>query len=161
MGRTELIVALIALVASGGCKDDSSALDEAFRALQGSDASRAIALVEPYRATLDPQSAEYGDATLLYCEALASTAPERVEVVLGELAESRPSDVDAREWDRMAAILQERGKFEVAAHFTHAGLLRWPEDPRLVERIDALRAIAANGGQTGLMEALRGLGYFN
>ncbi len=59
----------------------------------------------------------------------------------------------------MAAILQERGQFEVAAHLTHAGLLRWPEDPRLVERVDELRNIAANGGKTGLADALCGLGY--
>jgi hypothetical protein len=142
-----------------GCGADASPLDSAFGALQAKEPRRAIALIEPYRATLDVSAEAYRDATLLYCEALALTTPDEVMPTLVSLAEAQASALTPRDWDHVVAQLQQARSLDHAARLTHEGLVRWPNDERLTKRIDELLKIEANGDNAGLSATLRGLGY--
>jgi hypothetical protein len=144
-----------------GCGADSSPLDTAFSAVQAKDPSRAIALIAPYRASLDVTGEAYRDATLLYCEALALTDPDEVLPTIVSLAEVQTSALTPRDWDHVVVQLQQARLFEHAVRLTHEGLARWPADERLTKRIDELRRIAANGANEGLSATLRGLGYLS
>lgn len=159
--RTTLTLLAIALslplVACNGAEADPMQAAEA--ALQGGDSAQAVTLLQGHVAGLDRASAEYREATILLCSALAEKQPTEAKDTLLKLAEAQPQGVTPRDFKDVQSYLQTHGHFSEAVDVMDNGLKRWPDDATMLKVKDVLIAAIQSVGDEEATAKLKGLGY--
>ncbi len=152
-----LALALPLVSCNGGATADPMSAAET--ALQAGDSSKAVALLQKHVAGLDASSADYREATLLLCSALAEGAPKEASAKLLSLAQQQPEAITAKDFRDVQSYLQTHGHYLEAIDVMDAGLKRWAGDPLMLEVKDRLLAAVQNAGDAAATAKLKGLGY--
>jgi hypothetical protein len=160
MRTTSILLALalsLPLVACNGAEADP--LRAAEVALQGGDSARAVKLLQGHVQGLDQASAEYREASILLCSALAERQPGEAKDTLLKLVEAQPAGVTSKEFKDVQSYLQTHEHFSEAIDVMDAGLKRWPNDETMLKVKDVLIAAIQSAGDEEATAKLRGLGY--
>lgn len=153
--------ALAAFFCLACCGHDTArdAMGDAEIALQAGDSAKAVSLLKAHVTHLDKAGAEYREATLLLCNALAESKPEEAKNILLELTATQPKAVTPRDYRDVQSYLQTHAHYSVAVDVMDAGLKRWPGDATMLEVKDILIARIQSVGDEAGMIKLKGLGY--
>jgi len=156
MKRLALVLAL--LPACGGA--DPKALTDAGAArLNTGDASGAVAKLDLALTRMAPGDPDFLRASLLLCQALAQTSPERAQEQFLLLARAQVDVVKEADYALVADEMLRAGAIEPAAAIAEAGLKRFADSTAMKALRDRVGDAALRSGDRRSLENLRGLGY--
>ena len=154
-----LLTIALALPLLSSCSGDAVALtDQGYAALNSGDAAGAASKFESALAKLKPGEEGYLRAKLGHVEALIETEPDRAKQEFLDLAGSAGT-LGAEHFRTVGAKMTKQKRYEQAVAVLDVGHKKFPDDKKLHEQIDVVRAEAEKAGDSEAMSALKGLGY--
>jgi hypothetical protein len=154
------IALLLLLGGSLGCSggDPSATTDEAYAALNSGDAAGAAKKFETALAELKPGAEGYLRAKLGHVEALIETDPDRAQQEFLDLVGSGAA-IGAEHFRTIGAKMTKQKKYSQAVAVLDVGHKKFPDDKKIREQIDVVKAEAEKAGDPEAVEKLKSLGY--
>ena len=150
----------LALAACGGGGGDPAELTtQGYDALYSGDAETAVDRFSEALQSLQPTDPGYERARMGHVEALVRVKPDTAAQSFLNYAEQQPEQVDAADYHKVGMQLSEGKALSDAVAVLGAGLKRFPDDPKIDEALKKTMAAAEQSGDTGALDALKGLGY--
>ena len=156
-----LLAALLLVPACGGSSDPASLTDSGYKALAIGDYGAAAGDFEQALEAIgvDATHASFGRAKIGAIEAYSQTDAARARSEFLAFAESHPDQLTDRDYNRIAGRLGDAGNLEEAIALLEAGKAAYPESTHLDALGARLVEQASQSGDSGALDALKGLGY--
>src|SRR5262245_23878644 len=161
MRLTLLAVLALCLVPACGGSDPKALTDEGSKALASGDYAGAASNFEKALAALgtNTSSSDWKRAKMGYFQAQSRLDAARAKNEFLEFAKANPKSVTDADFSQVASRLGDALKFEEAIAILTVAKPLYPESKHLDELGKVLREKAAASGNTGAVDALKGLGY--
>jgi len=158
---TLLLSALLLVTSCGGSTDPAELTKSGERALGTQDFQTALTDFEAALAVIggDTSDPNYLHAKLGEIEARSATDAAKAAADLIALSEAMPGEVSDRDFNRIAGRMGDAGKFSEAIELLAKGKEQYPESAHLDKLGARLAEDAQKSGDSGALDALRGLGY--
>lgn len=155
-----LVLALVAGACGGGGSSDPKALtDEGYAALGTSDYDGALESFQKALAEMDSAHAQFKRAKMGEIEALIHVDAERAKDEFIAMAGSMSGSVTAKDYQAIASKMTSEKKYVPAIAVLDAGIKAHAENPKLLAIMEKVKSEAEKAGDSGALDALRGLGY--
>lgn len=155
------LVAALVLVTPGcgGGSDPAALSQEGFQELGAGDFEAAEHSFAKALEGMDSSHADYLRVRLGHVEAQARIAPARAKDEFLALATAMKDKVTDRHYNQVGGRLADAGAFPEATAVLEAGLAAFPESKALADLRKSLGDRAKASGDSGALDALKGLGY--
>jgi len=150
-----LLVTLPLAACGGGASDPGQLTSEGYQALGSGDAKAALEDFQTALAGLEAGTPEYQRAKMGEIEALIQLDPKRAQETMLALG----SAADESQYATVGNKLTGAGHFLEAIAVLDAGMKRYAESPKLKALLDQVKVEAEKQGDSGALDALKGLGY--
>jgi hypothetical protein len=146
---------------AGGCggHDPRALTSEGYAALGKGDTAGALSKFDEALEGLDPKHDQYLRATLGRCEALAKTDPARAKSSFFQATMAQPEKVREDDYSLICSALLQACATIDAIDVMKAGHDRFPESPKMIAMVEAVKSAAKREKTSEAVEKLKSMGY--
>lgn len=150
----------VTFLAAGCSGSDPKALtNEGYAALGKGDMASALSKFDKALEGLDTKHDQYLRATLGRCEALAKTDPARAKTTFFQVTMAQPEKVREDDYSLVCNALLQAGATLDAIDVMKAGHDRFPESPKMIAMVEAVKSAAKREKTSEAVEKLKSMGY--
>jgi hypothetical protein len=154
-----LSLVLVPLVGCGGGGDPAQLTQEGYAALASSDYAKAADKLGGALEGMQPGDPKHLQAKVGLCRALAHVDAARCTSEFQELVRAHSDQVQMGDVEVVVKELSDAKEFQEATRILETAKTTFPESPKIAALVDEVGDRASQAGDTGAMDALKGLGY--
>lgn len=153
------LVLPLATTSCGGSADAASMISAAENDLNSGKYDDAVSGFEDALAALTTEDPEYVQAKMGHIKALIYGEPDQAKDEFLKLANDLPEHVDIQKYKIIGTKMTEAKRFQQAIDVLDAGIKAFDEPESLMAAMKNVELAAADAGDSGALDALKGLGY--